>query len=209
MSKDRGIGGLEGKMNFRQIRYDEKRLDILKNAAKMFARNGYENVKMEDLAARLKLNKATLYYYFKSKDEIFFMIQMQAIEQANEALEKVLNSRKGPKEKLRAAIKSHVNIVTRDYITGTFRQRELVLPKKYMTQLITARDRFEGNFQTIILEGLEKGVFQKGYWRLTVLSILGMLNSIPKWYSSRGDFTPEEIGKVLSDFMIKGLSIDE
>ena len=61
--------------SFREIRYNEKRDKILKNAAKLFARNGFEKVSMSEIAAKLKLNKATLYYYFKSKDEIFFMIQ--------------------------------------------------------------------------------------------------------------------------------------
>lgn len=199
---------MKTKIKYRQIRYNEKRMNILKNAAMMFAKNGYENVKMEDIAAKLNLDKSALYYYFKSKDEIFFMIQMEAIEQANEALEKVINSKEEPKIKLKEAIKSHVNIVTRDYIAGTFRQRELVLPKKYMTQVITARDRFESNFQKILLEGVEKGVFQKGYWRLAALSILGTLNAIPKWYSPKGDLTSEEIGEALSGFIIKGISID-
>ena len=194
--------------NFREIRYNEKRDKILNNAARLFAKNGYEKVSMEEIATKLKLNKATLYYYFKSKDEIFFTIQMQAIGQANDALEKVLDSNLGPKEKLREAIKSHVNIVTRDYITGTFRQRELVLPHKLMIKVIAARNRFEKNFEKIVLEGVKQGIFQKENWKLAVLSILGALNAIPRWYSPRGKLSPEEIGETISAFVIKGVSID-
>jgi len=188
------------------MRYNEKRDKILKNAARLFAKKGYENVSLAEIAAKLMLNKATLYYYFKSKDEIFFVIQMQAIEQANDVLEKVLASEAGPEEKLREAIKSHVRIVTQDHITGTFRQRELVLPRKLMAQLISSRDRFEKNFQKIILEGVKKGVFQKGYWKLAVLSILGTLNAIPRWYSPKGELSADEIGEALAGFIIKGLS---
>ena len=193
---------------FREIRYNEKRDKILLNAAKLFAKNGYENVSMEEIAAKLKLNKATLYYYFKSKDEIFFMIQMQAIEQANEVLKKVLSSNAGPQEKLREAIKSHVRIVTRDYITGTFRQRELVLPNKLMVKVIAARNRFEKNFEKIILEGVEEGIFQKENWKLSVLSILGALNAILRWYSPKGTLSADEIGEAISGFAIKGISLD-
>jgi len=199
---------LSDQLSFREIRYNEKRDKILKNAARLFAKKGYENVSLVEIAAKLKLNKASLYYYFKSKDEIFFVIQMQAIEQANEVLETVLASKAGPDEKLKGAIKSHVRIVTQDHITGTFRQRELVLPQKLMTQLISARNRFEENFQKIILEGVEKGVFQKGYWKLAVLSILGTLNAIPKWYSPKGELSAEEIGDALAGFIIKSLSVD-
>ena len=193
---------------FREIRYSEKRDKILQNAARLFAKNGFENVSMAEIAAKLKLNKATLYYYFKSKDEIFFMIQMQAIEQANEVLVKVLGSNLGPKEKLREAIKSHVRIVTRDYITGTFRQRELVLPRKLMVKVIAARNRFEKNFEKIILEGVEQGIFQKKNWKLAVLSILSALNAIPRWYSPKGKLSADEIGEAISGFVIKGISLD-
>lgn len=193
--------------NFREIRYSEKREKILKSAARLFAKNGYEKVSMEEIAAKLKLNKATLYYYFKSKDEIFFTIQMQAIGQANDALEKVLDSNLGPKEKLREAIKSHVHIVTRDYITGTFRQRELVLPRELMIKVIAARNHFEEKFKKIVLEGVEQGIFQENNWKLAVLSILGALNAIPRWYSPRGKLSSEEIGETISAFVIKGVSI--
>lgn len=192
--------------SFREIRYNEKRQKILDNAAKLFAQKGYENVSLEEIGAKLKLNKASLYHYFKSKDEMFFQIQMQAIAQANVALEKVLESESNPKEKLKEAIKSHVKIVTRDYVTGTFRQRELMLPKKLMVHVIAARDQFEKNFQKIILEGVEKGVFQREYWKLAVLSILGTLNAIPRWYSPRGEFSADEIGEALAGFILEGLN---
>jgi AcrR family transcriptional regulator len=197
---------LEKAHSFREIRYREKRQKILENAAKLFARKGYEKVSLEEIAARLKLNKASLYYYFKSKDEMFFQIQMQAIKQANAVLDQVLESQASPEEKLREAIKSHVRIVTRDYVTGTFRQRELILPSHLMAQVIRARDRFEKNFQKIILEGVEKGVFHSKHWKLAVLSILGTLNAIPRWYSPKGELSAEEIGEALAGFILQGLS---
>ena len=120
----------------------------------------------------------------------------------------MLSSNVGPKEKLREAIKSHVRIVTRDYITGTFRQRELVLPRKLMVKVIAARNRFEKNFEKIILEGVEEGIFQRENWKLAVLSILSALNAIPRWYSPKGALSADEIGQAISGFVIKGISLD-
>ena len=97
--------------SFREIRYSEKRQKILDNAAKLFAQKDYENVSLEEIGAKLKLNKASLYQYFRARMR-FFLIQMQVIEQANVALEKVLESESNPKEKLKEAVKSHVKIVT-------------------------------------------------------------------------------------------------
>ena len=67
--------------SFREIRYDEKRRKILENAARIFAKKGYERASLEEIAGKLKLTKASLYHYIKSKEEMLFLIQMQAIEQ--------------------------------------------------------------------------------------------------------------------------------
>jgi AcrR family transcriptional regulator len=197
---------LAQQLSFREIRYFEKRQKILENAAKLFAKKGYENVSLEEIAAKLKLSKASIYYYFKSKEEMSFMIQMQAIEQANSALAQVLESKAESKEKLREAIKGHVRIVTKDYFTGTFRQRELVLPPELMVQVTAAREKFEKNFHKIIFEGVEKGVFRGQYWKMASLAILGTLNAIPRWYSPKGELSAEEIGEALAGFVIRGLS---
>jgi AcrR family transcriptional regulator len=56
----------------RRAREGTARLDaILSAAEKVFARDGYQQARMEDIAETAELAKGTLYYYFKSKDEIF------------------------------------------------------------------------------------------------------------------------------------------
>lgn len=56
----------------RRAREGTARLDaILAAAEKVFARDGYQQARMEDIAVTAELAKGTLYYYFKSKDEIF------------------------------------------------------------------------------------------------------------------------------------------
>jgi AcrR family transcriptional regulator len=56
----------------RRAREGTARLDaILAAAEKVFARDGYQQTRMEDIAETAELAKGTLYYYFKSKDEIF------------------------------------------------------------------------------------------------------------------------------------------
>ena len=56
----------------RRAREGTARLDaILAAAESVFARDGYQLARMEDIAETAELAKGTLYYYFKSKDEIF------------------------------------------------------------------------------------------------------------------------------------------
>lgn len=47
------------------------REQILKAAYMLFRRKGFTRVSMDDIAANAKITKKTLYYHFRSKDELF------------------------------------------------------------------------------------------------------------------------------------------
>ena len=56
----------------RREREEQARLaGIIQSAESVFAQKGYHETRMDDIAEAAELAKGTLYYYFKSKDEIF------------------------------------------------------------------------------------------------------------------------------------------
>ena len=195
-------------LTFRETRYLEKKQTILKQAAKLFAKKGYTEATLEEIAAGLKLNRASLYHYVKSKDELLYKILMEALNHADEALEKVLESKLTPVEKLRKAFKNHVEIVTKDPLVQAFRQQEFVLPPKYRNKVIARRHQFEKRFMELIEEGVKAGYFIEEKWKISALATLGSLYWIPRWYSKKGEFSPEEIGEAMINFIIRGFSRD-
>lgn len=54
-----------------------KREQILRAGSECFARFGYEKTTLEDIGRRIGLNKASLYYYFKNKEELFVAVIQQ------------------------------------------------------------------------------------------------------------------------------------
>lgn len=58
----------------------DKRELILKSASEVFARFGFEKTTLEDIGKRCNLNKASLYYYFKSKEDIFIAVVLSETE---------------------------------------------------------------------------------------------------------------------------------
>ncbi|MFW9778697.1 MAG: TetR/AcrR family transcriptional regulator [Candidatus Heimdallarchaeota archaeon] len=50
----------------------EKR--IIEGALRIFSENGYHNTKMEDIGKKLGVSKATIYNYFKSKEDLFLAV---------------------------------------------------------------------------------------------------------------------------------------
>jgi len=56
--------------SFREIRYEEKKLAIIKSAAKAFGQKGFHAATIEDITNELKMTKGSLYYYFSTKEEL-------------------------------------------------------------------------------------------------------------------------------------------
>jgi len=193
------------KKNYRMIRYREKKNDILKSGASVFAEKGFEKATLDEIADALKMTKGSLYYYIRSKADMLFQCIMKALEMANEGLREVGRMDLPPELKLRKAIVSHIEVLTTDFVVGTIRQQELLLPEKMRNEVIRERDKFEKKFLSIIREGIEAGVFEPDGWKMKGYAILGALNWIPRWYSKEGEFLPAEIAEIMADYLIKGL----
>ncbi|TMA05245.1 MAG: helix-turn-helix transcriptional regulator, partial [Deltaproteobacteria bacterium] len=57
--------------------YDEKLQEILKTSAKIFAEKGFHRTSIRDIARATRMSLAGLYYYFRTKEELLFLIQEQ------------------------------------------------------------------------------------------------------------------------------------
>src|SRR6266705_5652004 len=78
-----------------------KREAILRAATRVFARNGYFNSKVADIASAAGVADGTVYLYFKSKEEILHSIFDRSMEEAIAAGKKQLEQITDPREKLR------------------------------------------------------------------------------------------------------------
>jgi AcrR family transcriptional regulator len=67
----------------------QKLQTILKAAKDCFARYGYEKTTLDDIGKIARLNKASLYYYFKNKEDIFIQV---VLSEAKECIEKLQKS---------------------------------------------------------------------------------------------------------------------
>lgn len=53
----------------------DKRQLLIDSAYKVFARNGYKDASIKDIADYAKITPGLVHYYFKSKEELFFAVQ--------------------------------------------------------------------------------------------------------------------------------------
>ncbi len=75
----------------RREREKEEMKDLILQAAlKLFLENGYEKTSIRAIADLIEYSPATIYLYYKDKNELFLEIQMLAFESMNEAFEGIL-----------------------------------------------------------------------------------------------------------------------
>jgi len=64
----------------RQKEKEQRRRTILSAAERLFAGDGFHNTTIEQVAADIDLSKGTIYLYFQSKEDLFFSILEEKID---------------------------------------------------------------------------------------------------------------------------------
>ena len=70
----------EMKMADKQLTDTQKK--IISVSTKKFAKNGYQNTSLADIAKSAKISKGTLFYHYPSKEDLFFVTLTNTIESA-------------------------------------------------------------------------------------------------------------------------------
>ncbi len=179
---------------------------IFETAERLFKEKGFMATSMRDIAAELDIEAASLYSHIKSKDEILETICFRMAEQFLTGIAEVNDLYFNAEEKLKLAIKAHINILTGDLNASSVFIREwrhLNGPK--LSEFKRSRDKYENEFKVILQNGEDENVFQTVDKKFAVLAILSALGSVTEWYKPEGGLTPDEISERLSNFILNGL----
>jgi AcrR family transcriptional regulator len=88
---------------------DLNRENILKIAQDIFSKYGYKKTTLDDIANAVRKGKSSLYYYFKSKEDLFQAVIMKEVEILGKELEIVINRNNDPIDKLRDYILTKIS----------------------------------------------------------------------------------------------------
>ena len=191
--------------SFREIRYEEKKLAIIKSAAKAFGQKGFHAATIEDITNELKMTKGSLYYYFSTKEELLYNAHLLSLEKVLKNIIKINDTDDPPDIKLNTAIAKHLEVLATDFEGAFLLQYEFHLPKEYLDEVNALRDTYQKNFIQIIEEGIQTGIFKPQNARMVAFIILGSINWFLRWYSSTGQWSVKQIANAYVDLFCKGL----
>src|SRR3954451_14129809 len=166
----------------------DKRQAILRAAKEVFARNGYFNSKVADIARAAGVADGTVYLYFKSKEEILRSIFERNTSEAVRAGREELAKIEDPREKLRRIARHHLERLGDDRDLAVVFQVELRGTTKFMEEFSAAGlAEYLGLIREVFEEGQAAGVFRRELKAKLVAKILfGALDEMAtNWILSR------------------------
>src|SRR4051812_16397893 len=141
----------------------DKREAIMRAATKVFARSGYFNAKVADVAREAGVADGTVYLYFKNKDDILVSIFNHVMEEGVALGRQRLAEVGDPVEKLKRIVHAHLDRIGRDRELAVVFQVELRSSTKFMEQFSATKvTEYLDMIRVVIEEGKRRGVFRKG-----------------------------------------------
>lgn len=180
---------------------DEVREQLIQAARLVFARYGYKKTALDDIAREARKGKSTIYYYFKSKDEIFKAVIDTEAKIRKEAIDEQISSIEDPKQKLKTYI--YVRMLSLKMVVNYYEAiKNDLLDKLYFVDNFRANHlEIEINIvQNLLLEGITKGVFTIQNPELTAKTIVTALHGfeVPLILKNLSD---EEIQKSVDEML--------
>lgn len=152
---------------------------ILLAATKMFARQGYDGTSIRDIVEEAGVTKPVLYYYFKSKDDLYIYLINDAYKFFFKEIRAVLNTKKAFTPKLKELVHLYVSCqeeydetvrIIYNAAFGTSRNH----PKVNLQKL---EEEHIGIIADFMQEGIQEGVLRKLPVHSLVMHFLGIVTA--------------------------------
>ena len=176
----------------------ERRNEILDVAERLFCTNGYDNTSTNDILAEIGIARGTLYYHFKSKEDILdAMIDRILSETVRKAGNIALDESIPVLERLtKTVLAANVDTKTGDMILEQVHKPQNALmhakmQEKLLTQLVPL-------FVKIIEDGMARNLMQTDYPEETIQMLLMYSNSV---FDDAIEYSEEEQQKKVRAFI--------
>lgn len=191
--------------------YEVRRQRLLEAAAEVFKEKGFGATSINDIAARMGSDRASVYYYYGGKQEIYLDLIRRAVEQIVVIAETTADEIGPATVRLRNLFEATLDGYERHYpYLHIFIQEDV---RRFSpedgpgnVELEAWGARFERAFAAIITDGIKQGEFRSTLDpHLALLAMLGTINWSHRWFSPGERFTGEELGRGFAEIFLEGI----
>ncbi|MFQ6115009.1 MAG: TetR/AcrR family transcriptional regulator, partial [bacterium] len=192
---------------------EDKRTRILRSAVKVFARKGFYNSKVSEIAKNAGVADGTIYLYFKNKDEILISIFEEEMAKFITKARQEIESENHVIKKIERFIHTHLNFVKRNPKLAQVLQLELRQSNKFIKEYTGTKLReYLDLIGNLIEEGQEQGLIRKDiHPGLAKRVLFGALDEIAThWVLLKdGKYDLEQSANQIAEIFIRGVRIIE
>ena len=177
----------------------QRQVEILGVATELFRVRGYHGTRMDDVAAGVGLNKATVYHYFPSKADILHRLCVQSV---GEAVESLVGGPEGGdvQAELMHFTRAIIGVTARTLSRTAVYFQEAPFLEQWLSevQVKEIRDlehQFDAHITDIFARGVADGTFPDVNPRIAALGYTGMVNWLYRWYHLGGGYEPDDIAE--------------
>lgn len=192
--------------------YIARRREIAQAAVRVFNRVGLQRASLKAVADEMGVDRASLYYYFSSKEALFDEVVRAVVEKNLEIVRTICASGMSPSRKLRDLMCMLMTSYGEHYPVFYIYIREN-LSQVDESRADWSREMREMNRQTTeaVISIIEQGYADKSFRnigspRVVAYGVLGVVGWTHRWFRpGQSDVSAEEIGKTYAEMLLAGL----
>jgi TetR/AcrR family transcriptional regulator, cholesterol catabolism regulator len=170
----------------------DRREEILAVATRLFHERGYRDTSLDDIAAAIGFTKAAIYYWFDSKETIFFEIHTRLLRRAHAEIEVIATGDGSPLVRMHRMLRSRLDLILEErQVPQIFYEERGIMSAERERQIRDQQSRYEQLFRAVFDEGVALGVFQPLDPTIAIPALLGACSWHYRWMRL-GDRLQEE-----------------
>lgn len=96
------------------VKEEQTRNEIISASGELFQRYGIDKTTMDDIAGAVGKGKSTLYYYYKSKEEVFYAVVNKEKDEIMKSINDAIKDIESPSEQLKEFFITHFKEVRKN-----------------------------------------------------------------------------------------------
>ncbi|MFD8218801.1 TetR/AcrR family transcriptional regulator [Streptomyces sp. NPDC059697] len=183
---------------------------LLVAAVEAFAERGYHATTTRDIAGRAGMSPAALYIHYKTKEELLHRISRIGHDKALDIVRGAAQGGGSAAERLTDAVRSFVRWHAGQHTTARVVQYELeALGPEARAEIVALRRQTDAVVRGIIEDGVAAGDFDVPDVPGTTLAVLSLCIDVARWFNVNGPRTPDEVGALYADLVLRMVGAKE
>jgi TetR/AcrR family fatty acid metabolism transcriptional regulator len=191
----------------------DKHSKIIRASTKVFAKKGFFNARISDIAKEAKVADGTIYLYFNNKFDILISVFEEEIGNLIEQVQKLLAKEDDPRKMLEIFATKHLSVMKKNKNLAEVIQIELRQSAKLIKDYRNNKfSEYVNIISSIIKRGQEQGVYRKSIRPgLAKRAFFGALDEISRVWtvSDTTEYSIEEATAQILDIFLRGILIQE